>query len=198
MRSNRRLVRFSRVTAVLAVLLSCLFSPAWSGPTPEREPDGWGKARFGMSREEVGRLFPHAQPLSKEHLGAAAPLGPEFARQLLPEEKFPGLELPVSVELRYFRDRLYAVVVYWGANPAERVLDVLRRRYGPAPGPEPTWKGEKVTIATDVRGRWHAFWDNRLSQEAARVFTERLSGRSAPSSLEPRPSPKAVPTGEGP
>lgn len=179
--------------ALIAATL--LWTTGASGQMPLKiEPEGFGQARFGMSPAEVERLYPRLTTLGRENLGATPVLSPLAVRQLLPPQELQGLSKPVRVELRYWKDRLWTVIVYYGDNSAEDVITVLRKQVGD-PGnrdKEPTWRGEKVTVITANRERWYAISDDALSREVQAVVFEAL-GHPAP----PPPGGKEKPAASG-
>lgn len=161
----------------------------------QNEPDGFGKARFGLSPAEVAKLYPSAKPLDKEFLGATPVFSPFIARQHLTEQKVPGLSKPVSVELRYWKDKLWVVIVYFGDNSAEQVEASLRERFGEpmGTGTGPYWTGEKVSITTAVREKWYSISDNAASAEVRHLFAEEMRKMHRARAPQPKRAQSSAP-----
>lgn len=140
----------------------------------KKEPDGFGKAKFGMSPQAVERLYLSIRKLDKENLGASVVYSPLVARQLLTDQSIPGLKKPVRVELRYWKERLWVIIVYWGENGWDDVKAHLVSQLGEprASVADPFWRGEKVTVTTSVAGRWYALAEKTLSKEAQEAYME--------------------------
>lgn len=185
----------------LLPFLAALASPALA---MQNEPTGFEKARFGMSPPEVAKLYEgKIQKLDKEYLGSSPVLSPLVHRQALRDMKLPWLQHPVTVELRYWKDRLWVVIVYYGENSQEEVVEGLRKQYGPPDisGHDAVWRGAKVTVNTANRERWYAIADLELSREVQAVFAEDMrraqeaararQGGAAPAAPAPAATPAA-------
>jgi hypothetical protein len=166
---------------ILSSLLSTLLLAPPIGGTAaamENEPAGIGKAKFGMSPAEVEKLYPGAVRtlVGMESLGAAPVGGPYVVRQAFSAHAVEGLPEPTTVELRYWKDQLWVVVVYYGNNSAEVVQEALRKRHGPPDlaSNDSLWRGEKVQVNTVNRERWYALADKALSAEAQKLFSEEM------------------------
>ena len=155
------------------LLLSCLVTPALAA-TP-KQPTGYGKARFGMTPAEVEKLYKgQVRVLAQENMGATPVTGPNIVRQLLANQRVPGLKEPTNVELRYWKDKLWVVIVYYGQNGNDAVNEALRAEYG-APtisAQDSVWQGPKTLVNTSNRERWYAMSDVALSRDAQQAFME--------------------------
>lgn len=143
----------------------------------DHEPTGFGKAKFGASPQEVEKLYKgKIKGLGQESLGATPVFSPFVVRQSLSEQKVLGLEQPVTVELRYWKDRLWVVIVYYGQNGTEAVNEALRKEYGKPDqsSGDQIWQGKKVLVNTANRERWYAISDNAIAHEAQLAFMEEM------------------------
>ena len=161
----------------------------------DHEPTGFGKARFGMSPEEVEKLYPgKVRVLGQENLGASPVFSPRVVRQVLPDQKILDLKEPTNVEFRYWDNKLWVVVVYFGQNTVQQVNEALRKEYGkpPAVSADSLWTGTKAVVNTANRDRWYAISDLAISKEAQAAFMEDLR-RAAERQRGQQPAPPAPP-----
>jgi hypothetical protein len=144
------------------------------------EPTGFEAAKFGMSLEDVWRLYPAAQLLGeKETLGAAVLDGPYIERLALRNQPVPGFPKPTTVELRFWKGRLWGVIVFFGDNDPEACKAHLARVYGPTTSRDPNmplWRGDTVTTTGTYKQGWYGYTDNALSQEVSAWLAEALKG----------------------
>jgi hypothetical protein len=170
----------SLVAAAVAGVLLILYayyvrSVSPPAPAVETEPTVFGKARFGMALEQMKALYPEMEDLKKS-LGAAVAEGQFIARRVLWKQKLPGLPEPTDVELRFWKNQLWVVITYFGANDLDTVLKTLTERYGPPQGDPgtPVWTGAKSTVIVAAKARWYSVHDNAISKEAQTIFIEDL------------------------
>lgn len=168
----------------------------------EKEPAGLGKAKLGMSPKEVQKLYPgKVRVLDMEHLGATPVKSAHMVRQLLSDQKVEGLASPTNVELRYWDDKLWVIIVYYGENSNESVQEGLRKVYGQPDlsGNDAVWRGKKVQINTATRERWYAIADLALSAQAQQAFAAEMEKVQAKmrESQKPPPAAPAAPTAPG-
>ncbi len=140
-------------------------------------PDGFGKAKLGMSPQEVAKLYPELKKLDREVLGATPVFSPFVVRQLIPSVALAGAPHPVPVELRYWKDKLWVIIVYNGQNSDEQMTDAFTALCGKpsADKPGPAWFGEKVSISSAPKQHWYALADNALSKQAQELFAEEMA-----------------------
>lgn len=176
------------IIGLLVVALLSLEAGA-QAPTPKRDgPDGFGRAKFGMSVEEVKKAYPKMEVLDRM-LGAAVVSGPFVKRFLLPGMKHPGLAKPTDVELRFWKDRLWVAIVYFGDNPEAKVLEALRKQNGePEPGSN-SWTGRKSTVVFVPRQRWYSVGDNAITQEVQQLFMEEFRRKFSQQAPAAPPAP---------
>jgi hypothetical protein len=182
------------VAGGLFLLYAYAFRPAPPpAPPAETEPPVFGKARFGMTLEEMKALYPEMEEL-KKGLGATVIEGQFITRQVLWKQKLPGLPEPTDIELRFWKNQLWVVIVYFGANDLDTVMKVLSERYGPPPGDPatPVWSGAKSTVILAAKVKWYSVHDNAISKDAAAVVLEDLKR-----SLEQRAAARRRTAGEG-
>ena len=145
------------------------------------EPTGLGAVKFGMTVEEAKKQQPKMEELgATENLGAAPIGGPYITRYVVRKQQIKGLEKPVDVELRFWKGRFWLYTVYFGENDTGKVMELLRKEYGP-PTTEhekfPRWAGEKSAVTTSLDQRWYTVNDEKLSAEAREWFKEVLTQR---------------------
>lgn len=160
------------LTSSLIVLSLVSAAAAMDNP-----PTGYGKAKFGASPAQVEKLYPgQIKVLGQESLGATPVFSPYIVRQSLSDQKVLGLEKPVTVELRYWKDQLWVVIVYYGANDIKDVNEALRKQYGKPnqTSSDQVWQTDKVLLNTANRERWYAISDNAIAHEAQVAFMEEM------------------------
>ena len=142
-----------------------------AAPMP-RVPQGFGKAKFGISLEQARTLYP---ALTKAGATAAAYFrSPNLTRYWMTKVKVPGLKEDCSVEFRFWKDKLWSVIVYYGTNPTPDVMENLAREYGrpTVRTSEPSWTLGTVTIITSPAQMWYSFDDGEIGKDVRREFME--------------------------
>lgn len=133
-----------------------------------------------MSLAEVWKMNPTAELLAPSRgLGASALGGPYIDRLALRKQPVPGFDTPTTVELRFWKDQLWGVIIYFGDNDQEKCKAYLAETFGPttATNPDnPVWEGEKVTTIGVYKQGWYGSSDNALSQQATAWFRDKISG----------------------
>lgn len=158
--------RSRRRAAALAV--ACLIGFSMLETALAAEPDGFGKAKFKMTSEQVKAAIPKLEE-TEEQLGAAVVGGPRVKRFVLRKYKVPGIEHPTDVELRFWDDKLWVVIVYFGQNDYASVSKALEKQLGPTSHGDDksrVWLGEKTTSTVSDREKYYSFADNDLSNVA--------------------------------
>lgn len=155
-------------------------------------------AELGARVEEVRKKHQGLEKLDKD-LGAPVLPAPAASRFLLPKQKVPGLEKPTDVELRFWEGKLWVVIVYFGENENEVVLDSLRKRLGqPTAGDalNPYWDDLKTNVTVISSKRYYAVSDRALSEKSRQWLAEQLRGAFAAGrqQIVPTPEPKGQPT----
>jgi hypothetical protein len=187
-----------RITAT-AVLVFSAVATAGLFPGDQRR---FEKLRFGQTVVEVQALYPKMRLLEGEQLGAAVAFSPYIQRWSQPGIKLAGLANEVSLELRFWKERLWVVIAYYGANTAEDITSFLTKRHGAPTSTQPdaSWNGKEVVIITSPQERWFSYNDLTLSAEVQAVFMEDLQRSqrarqgqkpALPRMIKPSPSPAA-------
>ena len=158
-----------------------------ASPTPPAA-EGFGKARFGMSLEEVRRLYPALTP-APPNTGVPYFNSPLLSRFMLKDVKVPGLSERTDVEFRFWENRLWMYVVYPRGSFAEAV-EYLEHRYGKpnVSSADPSWKLPSIGIITAPAQMWYTVSDNAITSDVQAAFNAALRAAQAP------PSPPAPPT----
>jgi hypothetical protein len=146
-----------------------------------------------MTVAEVRAVHPQMEELT-EMLGAATVQSPHVKRYLLRDQKVAAVEQPTKVELRFWKDRLWVIVVYFSALDLENVKTMLTQRYGDLQGGRLSLYRtmELVTIVLDAKKRWYSIADDAISREAQTFFAEemkKLHGAHAHGSPQAAQSP---------
>jgi hypothetical protein len=148
---------------------------------PGEEFTGFGKATFGMRWEAVKKLFPDAEEIPDgKDLGAASVGGPFVHRLLLKDQKVEGLAKPAKVELRFWKKKLWGVVVYFNDNEPQAVLAYLTKRLGPSQNTDPDnpiWFFDKTQTTASVSQKWYGTNDTALSKKAQAWFALLMTGQ---------------------
>ncbi len=167
-------------------VLSILILPriAWCFPN---EPQGFGKARFGMSVASVQKLYPGGTFTARST--ARDMVHMEFYKV---EKQALGSLKPCSVEFRFAADKLYEIGFDCGRDV--KVVTFLQKRYGNPQQIEPHgtyWQGQTVVIALNAQTRMFAF-ANRLLNQAVQQELLRYA-LSHPGGAQATPSPAPTP-----
>ncbi len=175
-------------------------------PVVIEEFTGYAGIPWGTRWEEVKKRLPKAVDIPDGKNLGATPLGLPFVHRLeLEQQQFPGLKEPVTVELRFWKKKLWGVIVYFGNNKDEDVTALLLKRLGPQDGTDatyPSWKTDKTQTSADMRVRWFGATDTPLSLQAQAWFALLLTGQFTGASQAemdevenrtPAPAPPAAP-----
>jgi hypothetical protein len=182
------------LVAALALLPGALHAESAPAPTPAAAPaaaaakpvvvkelSGFGKAPFAMRWEKVRALYPQAKEIPDGKDLGATPLGLPFVHRLVLEEQpVEGLAKPTTVELRFWKKKLWGFIVYFGANTDADVIAMLNQRLGPQDGTEaayPLWKRANTQTTADLKQRWYGVNDLPLSAPAQAWFSLLLTGQ---------------------
>jgi len=179
----------NRVRVSVRCGLSALLFAAWSlsasAATPRRATapptaEGFGKAKFGMSLEQVRHVYPKIVP-AQPGAGAAYFKSPLLDRFALGGVRVAGLGQPVDFEFRFWKNQLWGVIVYYGGNGFSDVAEDLYRRFGKAAteGIDPTWVKPTATITTAPTEGWYSITDNRRTKDVQQEFARALAAEQA-------------------
>ncbi len=148
-------------------------------------PEGFGKAAFGASMKTARAALPEMKslpvPPNAGFLG-----NPKLGRFVLSQQKLEGLSAPVEVELRFWEDHLWTVIVYAGSNPFDAVLQMLEAKYGPPSNRDrsPTWVWPTRNLVTAPAQQWYSIADKEIGRAAQAALMESL--HQAPPPAEPK------------
>jgi hypothetical protein len=147
----------------MTVLL--LAAVAW-GETPERSvPQGFGKAKFGMTVAEVKASYPELQPAPpiKGYLSH-----PDLERHVLFAAKVGKLPKPMDIELRFWKGRLWMLLFYNGKNSKADVDRYLVSTYGePVSGAlDAAWVWPGRSLVSQTQHGWFSLSDRTIGKEA--------------------------------
>ena len=169
-----------------AVLLACgnlvVAVADGSNPPPIDSVNGIGAAQLGENREAVKKALPAMQNLAPgQKLASAVFSSPHLERFIVRDHKVEGHTKPVDVELRFWRDKLWALIVYFSKEDTSAVLASLKARYGAfTNGAEdrPVWEGKLVTLQAYGPQAWYGLTLNSISEDARTWFFKALTGKS--------------------
>lgn len=182
-RRQRRRAALAAVAAALAwagAAGAATLPAATPGTAAAQGVTAFGQATFGMSWAEVRGRYPRAQELAAGQERAAPSIGGPYVRRLLlaaqPVEGFKGT---ADVELRFWKNRLWTVVVYLGPEPDPPMMTVLRAHFGSPANSDadnPQWTRGSTQITAAVKQHWYAINDVALSAEAQAWFVKAMRG----------------------
>ena len=163
----------TRALTCLAALLALAALPAAAAT---KDLTSFGGAKLGASPAEVRKVFPKMEPTT-ENLGSQ-PFDSEFlARYVVRSTPIPETGKPGVIELRFWKDKLWAVIAYYGDGNDAKVVEVLTKKLGPPNGSNPQkpgWQGDKSLTFVETEHHWYSITDNALSKDAQAWFYARL------------------------
>jgi hypothetical protein len=126
---------------------------------------------MGMSSAQVREILPDMKTAE----GGEEPLTSRARAEryiITTGQAFDGLQ-GCRLELRFFDDRLWVILVNYKDNPTEEVERILKERYG-----EPThqygnvarWSGSGLEVILERKAKWFSFADEAVAEEAAKAF----------------------------
>ncbi len=156
-----------------------------AAPSPSiADLKGFAEIEFGDSLEVAKKKHPEMRPVSTTdtRLNAAAIQSPHLVREVIGDYKLGNVPTPVQVELRFWRDQLWAVVVYYDRGESEAVLKYLDETYGPRTSgtpQRPIWSDDRVQLQVVTTGGWYGATSKSISEDARSWFFKKLSGHAA-------------------
>jgi hypothetical protein len=167
-----------------AVLLA---APGWAA-----DITAVGKAKFGQSVDEVKKIYPKMEQLRPEQvLGAQTIMADDLVRYVVRDTSAPALKTPGDVELRFWKGKLWAFIVYYKANDPKQVEAAISEQLGPntgkAPG-SPYWKGTTMTAMMDTKLKWYSLTDDAISKDAQAWFIEKVRSQKGVNVIEQTPA----------
>ena len=159
-----------------------------------------------MSVDDLRRHYPEMEELGDQNLGALPIGGPHISRYVARDQQQPGLAKPSDLEFRFWKDKLWIIIVYFGENDADAVMATLREQLGSPTGDDkqhPRWDGEKTEVTVSPAQGWYGIADKAASKEAREwlitALTESLQGKGesptvqgTPLHIPPTPVPAQV------
>jgi hypothetical protein len=131
--------------ACVVVLIAAALAAPVACAALDNEPDGFGKAKFGMTVKTVREAFPAMRPLGQ---------APDSALEIftVDNQSFAGLQ-PCNVTFSFLADKLYETKLDCGRGP--NVKETLYKTFGTPSDEEDNmtiWRGERtiVSMNTDV------------------------------------------------
>ena len=167
----------TRALAVLA-LLALTALPASAEVT--NEFTAYDGAQLGSTPEQVRKAFPKMQ-VTTENLGSQPFPSEHMVRYVVRDAKIAEAGKPGTVELRFWTNKLWAVIVYYPPDSKDAVVAALTKRLGPPNGTnpaKPSWQGAKSSVFVETSLNWFAVTDNALSKEAQAWFLANLQKMS--------------------
>jgi hypothetical protein len=169
----------------------------------ENEPRGLGQAEFGSSVEQVRTVHPQMEEIrGAETIAAPAVHAPNIRRFVLRQQKLSGTDVPITVELRFWKDRFWLYITSFEAGDRERVFSALTRRHGPPDRggqAQPIWAGNDTTILGEIERGWFTTQSQVIGRQTQTWFTDALDAAKRPKRLRrkergsgPTPPPPAA------
>ena len=163
--------------AARALLLAVVFLAPLPTLGFSNEPTGFGKARLGMTVDEVKQAFPTLKAVSGSAPDPTAPM----AFYNVDDQTVFGLK-HCRVELRFNPLRLYEISFDCGNDL--KVMSALEKRFGQPTTGRPgaaLWESPRVVVSLNVKSRVFAFMDRELNQELqARLMAYVLAHQATP------------------
>lgn len=145
---------------------------AWGEPQERPVPEGFGKAKFGMSVAEVKAKYPELQP-APEIQGYLS--HPDLQRHVLFAAKVGKLPKPMDIELRFWKGQLWMMLFYNGKNSKDDVDRYLVDTYGPSASGalDSAWVWPGRTLISQTEHGWFSLSDKALGKEAQAELAKR-------------------------
>ena len=176
------------------ILVCAAMAVGAATPTPTHTgPGGFGKAKFGMTVEQVRKYYPKITPAAPG-MGAAYFNSPDLTRYVIGRVKVPGFAERMTVELRFWKKHLWSVIFYYGSTSFMAIAEDLHRRYGDSTtqGIDPTWALPNSTITTAPSEMWYSYSDSTATKDVQRAFAEAI--QAAQQRAAARAASQAAPT----
>ena len=157
------------------------------------ELTGFGTVPFGSSVEAAKKVYPKMEVVTG-NLGATAFPSEHLQRFVVRGVGVNELKKSTDVELRFWKDKLWAYIVYYGADSEPVVIEKLTTRFGPPNGTnpaKPSWQGDKTLTFVETSQDWYSVTDDAISKDAQAWFFEKLKGSQpagGPAPLTPTPA----------
>jgi hypothetical protein len=153
----------------ILLAIGMILLPACSKKKAEQK-DWFSRAQMGMSSAQVREILPdmkNAEGGEEPHISRTL-----VERYITTGQAFDGLQ-GCRLELRFFDDRLWVILVNYEDNPTEEVERILKERYG-----EPTlqygdvarWSGSGLEVILQPKTKSFSFADEAVAEEAAKAF----------------------------
>jgi hypothetical protein len=157
------------------------------------------KLELGQTIDEVRRAHPELRPL-RVNLGSSFAEGAPVSRFVLRGVVPVGLQKSTDVELRFWKERVWIGIVYFGDNRDEDVRAALEKRYGEIEKStdQPWWSTDEYAVTAQMARRWYSVQEPKMSAEAQSWLVEELGRRDKQKSVVPpvEASPSAARVGE--
>lgn len=182
--------------SLFAVILLCAVG-VWAASAAAAEimkapePTGFGKATFGMSPAQVGKLFPKMQPT--EATEATAGKGDQLMAIYQVEGQRVGPLRPCRVEFRFFKDELYEI--QFRCPDRVKVAQYLQKTYGvPTKATENAafWMGKHSAVSLAPRSGAFAYGDAKRTQAMQAMLWSYMHQPQAAAGATP-PAAEATP-----
>lgn len=160
----------------------------------QNEQRGFERLRFGQSVADVRAIYPNARQLGREELGAVVVYSPFIVRHQIRDVRLDGLAHPISLELRFWKEKLWVIIGYFGDNSTDEIIRWLNQRYGrpTSTKPDPAWSGKIATVTMSSKQKWFSVADAVASKEISTLLIESMKTHkvpAAPPQLTPVPTP---------
>ena len=164
----------------ILLVIGMVLVAACSKKQPEQQPeqqaeqqpgqkDWFSRAQMGMSSAQVREILPdmkNAEGGEEPHTSHT-----RVERYITTGQAFDGLQ-GCRLELRFFDDRLWVIIVNYEDNSTEEVERILKERYG-----EPTsqygnvarWSGSGLEVILERNAKWFSLGDEALAEEVAKA-----------------------------
>ena len=182
--------RFPGAGWVGAVALIMVLASAAHADKPFPEPEGFGKATFGMTEAQLQAAYPKAKKVRGGATPAPGqPVAPfTLAFYDLDDQRVGSLQ-HCHVEFRFFQEELYEI--QFRCPDKEQVTKYLKKRFGPPTQMQQSqflWVGTSASVTHISSGGVFAFGDMQRTREqttALMSFLAEVQAASATASAAP-------------
>jgi hypothetical protein len=157
-------------TPILSALLLALAALPATAIT--KEQTAIAGAKLGAATADVKKIFPKME-VTTENLGAQPFDSEHLTRYVVKDFRVPQTGKPGTLELRFWDDKLWAYIVYYGEGNDEKVIKAFTKDMGPPNGTNPQkpgWQGDTSLTFVETDKHWYSVTDNALSKAAQTWF----------------------------
>jgi hypothetical protein len=184
---------------LLAVLAAGFFSLTAAHAAGFPEPDGYDKAKFGMTAAQVTKLYPKAKPEATSTPAPGQAMPPFTLVTYTLDDQSLGPLKPCTVGFRFFKDELYEIQFRCPRTDKQKITDYLQKRFGLATRVSDdamSWTGKHTEISHVPAGGVFMFADlgrSRMMTFTLMNYLNKMQGGAVPNTSGAPPAGQAPP-----